>query len=166
MKSRRRNHKRFAQILVLLTAIVILPLLNSKKVEASSDTGLTNKYDYSEIQEVIDDVMGGEQTFNFNEYINQLMSGKEPFTLSAISNKLMGSIKDEFKNNIGTFASLVTIALIAALFTNMSMAFKNNQVSETGYYVTYLLLFGILISSFIAASKVAAIFCLSLPMLS
>jgi stage III sporulation protein AE len=36
------------------------------------------------------------------------------------------------------------------------MAFKNNQVSETGYYITYLLLFGLLVSSFIMASKVAA----------
>jgi stage III sporulation protein AE len=36
------------------------------------------------------------------------------------------------------------------------MAFKNNNVSETGFYVTYLLLFGLLISSFILASRVAA----------
>jgi stage III sporulation protein AE len=36
------------------------------------------------------------------------------------------------------------------------MAFKNNQVSETGYYVTYLLLFGLCISSFIVASGIAA----------
>jgi stage III sporulation protein AE len=36
------------------------------------------------------------------------------------------------------------------------MAFKNNQVSETGYYVTYLLLFGLLIGSFITASRIAS----------
>jgi len=51
---------------------------------------------------------------------------------------------------------LISIALIAALFTNLSMAFKNNHVSETGYYITYLLLFGVLISSFIFASKIAS----------
>ena len=35
------------------------------------------------------------------------------------------------------------------------MAFKNNQVSDTGYYVTYLLLFGLLISAFISTSLIA-----------
>ncbi len=156
MNSHYRKHKLFCKLIFLVTVVIFLPLLTSRKAEASSDTDLANKYDYSEIQEVIDNVMDGENNFNFNEYVNQLMSGKEPLTLSAISNKLFGSVKNEFKSNMSTFASLVTIALIAALFTNLSLAFKNNQVSETGYYVTYLLLFGILISSFIAASRIAA----------
>ena len=36
------------------------------------------------------------------------------------------------------------------------MAFKHQQVSETGYYVTYLLLFGLLISSLANASQIAS----------
>lgn len=146
----------YIKILLLLLAILLLPFLNSKVVKASSETDVTKEYDYSEIQDVIDDVMVGNDGFNFNEYINKLMSGQETFSLEAIGSKLINAIRDEIKGNLGTFGSLITIALIAALFTNLSMAFKNNQVSETGYYITYLLLFGLLISSFVVASKIAA----------
>jgi stage III sporulation protein AE len=84
------------------------------------------------------------------------MSGEESFSLTSIAGKILKSISEEIKAHIGTFVKLISIALIAAIFTNLSMAFKNNQVSETGYYVTYLLLFGLIISTFISASKVAS----------
>lgn len=118
--------------------------------------GFDNKYDYSEIQGVIDNVMDGGNKFKFGDYINRLMSGQEVFSLRGVSSQLIKSIQGEIKANISTFISLTTIALIAALFTNLSMAFKNNQVSETGYYITYLLLFGVLISSFVIASSIAS----------
>ncbi len=133
----------------------VIPNINEE------DTDLTKIYasqdiDYSEIQEVIKDVMGSNNEFDFGAYVGKLVSGEKPFSLIAIADELVASIKSEIKDNLSTFGSLITIALIAALFTNLSMAFKNNQVSETGYYVTYLLLFGLLIGSFITASHIAA----------
>jgi hypothetical protein len=86
-----------------------------KSTDKSTDTGVANDYDYSEIQNVIDDVMGGENTFDFNDYINKLVSGEEPFSISAISNKLVKSVVDEIKANLGTFSNLITIALLAAV---------------------------------------------------
>jgi len=143
--------------LVLFIAILLLSFSNTKSVSASSISDTTDKYDYSEIQEVINNVMGGEKTFDFNGYVNKLMSGEETFSISAISDQLLKAVRQELKSNMSTFTSMLTIALIAALFTNLSMAFKNNHVSETGYYITYLLLFALLISSFIAASQIAAV---------
>ncbi len=112
--------------------------------------------DYTEIQEVIKDIMGKGNQFDFGAYVNKLISGEAPFSLSAIVNEILTGVKGEVKANLSTFGSLITIALIAALFTNLSLAFKNNQVSETGYYVTYLLLFALLISTFITASQIAS----------
>jgi stage III sporulation protein AE len=129
-------------------------LLSTKKAQAF--TGLPEDIDYSEIQEVIDDVMGSGNEFDFGSYIGKMVNGEEPFSISSVGNQLLSSVKGEIKANLGTFGSLITIALIAALFTNFSMAFKSNNVSETGYYITYLLLFGLLISSFITASKIAS----------
>lgn len=142
--------------MVLILSILFLFFFPSKEVRANSNTNRVNQYDYSEIQDVIDDVMEGENTFDFGKYVGKLMSGEEPLSLSAITGQLLKSVQQEVKGNLSTFISMITIALIAALFTNLSMAFKNNQVSETGYYITYLLLFGLLITSFIAASQIAA----------
>ncbi len=140
--------------LILIILILLLFIFCTNEVQASSDTQVT--YDYSEVQEVIEEVMDGSNEFDFGDYVDRLTNGEEPFSITAIGRQLVNSIKGEIKVNINTFVSLVTIALIAALFTNLSMAFKNNQVAETGYYITYLFLFGLLISSFIIASGIAA----------
>jgi stage III sporulation protein AE len=119
--------------------MLLLSSICVKIAQASSGEEMTKDYDYTEIQEVIDDVLGGGNEFDFNDYTSRLINGEEPFSFKGIGSQLLKSIKGEIKANISTFVSLVTIALIAALFTNLSMAFKNNQVSETGYYITYLL---------------------------
>jgi len=151
VKSHKKNQ---VKLLFIIIFVLLSSLLTTKRVQAY--TGLPEDIDYTEIQEVIDDVMGKGNEFNFNSYITRMVNGEETFSISAVGNQLLLSIKGEIKANIGTFVSLITIALIAALFTNLSMAFKNNNVSETGYYITYLLLFGLLISSFIIASRIAA----------
>ncbi|HHT89082.1 MAG TPA: stage III sporulation protein AF [Clostridiales bacterium] len=111
---------------------------------------------YDDIQEVIDNIMKREDAINFGDYVNKLMSGEEAFSLAAIGSKLIQSVNGEISAHIAGFGRLISISLIAAIFTNLSMAFKYHQVSETGYYVTYLLLFGLLISSFINASNIAS----------
>ena len=152
--------------LVLLTLILLISLLCSEEAKASTTPAPSDNYDvdlyssqdidYSEIQDVIKDVMGKGNEFDFGDYVGKLVRGEQPFSLTAVANELMASVRGEIKGNLSTFGSLITIALIAALFTNLSMAFRNNQVSETGYYVTYLLLFGLLIGSFITASRIAS----------
>ena len=137
-----------------LASILIFLYMNSRSIVYADS--LDNDINYDDIQEVIDNIMEREDGMNFGDYVNKLVSGEEPFSLSAIGSKLIQSIKGEINAHITTFGRLISIALIAAIFTNLSMAFKYHQVSETGYYVTYLLLFGLLISSFINTSNIAA----------
>ena len=158
--------KRRAVLQVLFFLLILFGLLARKeRAQAYSDieeqqNGIPKvdayqDIDYTEIQDVIEDVLGNKNQFDFGAYVGKLVSGEQPFSLTTVARELLNSVKGEIKDNLGTFGGLVTIALIAALFTNLSMAFKNNQVSETGYYVTYLLLFGLLIGSFITASQIA-----------
>lgn len=157
MSGKAVRNRKITKLIFLAFIILFFPILHAKEAKAAElDNQPANEYDYKEIQEVIDDVMGSDNEFNFSNYISRLINGEEHFSLTSIAGQLLKSVKGEIKSNAGTFVSLVTIALIAALFTNLAMAFKNNQVSETGYYVTYLLLFGLLISSFITASGIAA----------
>lgn len=150
-KNKKRNYIRLLfGILFFFLSCSLFP----KEAKASEE--FQKDIDYVEIQKVIDDIMDREDNIDFGAYVGKLMSGEETFSLENIGNQLIQSIKGEITANLGTFARLISIALIAAIFTNLSMALKNNQVSETGYYVTYLLLFSLLISSFIAASTIAA----------
>jgi len=153
VKHKRHTKKRYARLIVCFALLLFLSLLNTKKAKAS--TQLPEDIDYTEIQEAIDDIMKQGNEIDFDAFIERLMTGKEAFSLTNIANQLLQSVKGEIKANLGTFGKLISIALIAAVFTNFSMAFKNNNVSETGYYITYLLLFSLMISTFIAASMIA-----------
>jgi stage III sporulation protein AE len=148
-----RMKTRYKAKLVTVFLFVLLAINSTSIAYASYD--ISDEINYDEIQEVIDNIMAYEDRIKFGDYVAKLMSGEEVFSLKAIANKLIDSISGEFKAHITTFGRLISIALIAAIFTNLSMAFKNNQVSDTGYYVTYLLLFGLLISAFISTSLIA-----------
>lgn len=150
-----RKHQRssYKGKLIIAFLLIFLSINGTSVAYASYD--MNDEINYDEIQEVIDNIMDHEDRVKFSDYVNMLMSGKEAFSLKAIGNKLIESISGEVKAHITTFGRLISISLIAAIFTNLSMAFKNNQVSDTGYYVTYLLLFGLLISGFIGTSIIA-----------
>lgn len=153
MKAGKQKRTGIKGIFILAVAIC-LSLIPVKKVKAAAN--LPEDINYDEIQKVIDDVLGQGNEFDFDGYIQKIMNGEEDFSLEAIARQLLKSIKGEISANITTFGSLITISLLAALISNLSMAFKSNQASETGFYVAYLLLFGLLLSSFIMASQVAA----------
>jgi stage III sporulation protein AE len=140
----------------LLVGFLLTLMLTSFPTGEGQASEAIENIDYEEIQQVIDDIMADENPMDFGAYVERLMSGEETFSITGIGNQLLQSVKGEVKANIGTFARLISIALVAAIFTNLSMAFKNSQVSETGYYVTYLLMFSLLISSFITASMIAS----------
>lgn len=155
MKMKTRGRPRRRRFQWLATFLLTLLLASFPTGEGQASEAIEN-IDYEEIQQVIDDIMADENPMDFGAYVERLMSGEETFSITGIGNQLLQSVKGEVKANIGTFARLISIALVAAIFTNLSMAFKNGQVSETGYYVTYLLMFSLLISSFITASAIAS----------
>lgn len=149
----KKKRRLFARI---ITAIILLLISLNATAKVAAATVPDENIDYSEIQEVIDEVLDNGDKFDFNDYVEKLMSGEETFSFNTIVNRLYQTATGEITANLGTFGSLITISLIAALFTNFTMSFKNNSVSETGFYVTYLLLFGLLISSYVLAARIAA----------
>lgn len=175
----KKNSKRKA--LVFLILIILFLLLSENEVFASgmgtrnekqsadntertndmglySNINIANDMDinYDEVQQVIDEVLSGKDNINFEEYVSNLLSGETKFSLKQIGTDIKNGILNEFKGNIGTLTSLLSVAIIAAVFTNFSHAFQNSQVAETGFYVAYLLLFSVLTASFISAANLAA----------
>ncbi len=115
-----------------------------------------NEMEYDEIQYVIDDLLTENNKFNFASFVSDLVSGKKNLSFVEILKAIKDGIVGEFKGNINRLTLIMSIAIIAAVFTSISQAFKDNQVADAGFYITYLLLFSVLTSSYIAVSNLAA----------
>lgn len=157
MDKRGSKPKHFIRYILV---VITLVLLNSTSVAAQSVTKESNEnlaeIDYDEIQNVINDVLQSEKKLNFGDYVMSLVSGEKKFSLEQIGNDLKDTVSNEIHDNLHTFTGLISIAVIAAVFSNFSYAFQSTQIAETGFYVAYLLLFSVLTASFIAAANLAS----------
>ena len=69
------------------------------------------------------------------------------------------SIRDalfsEVRNNSHMMGQIIILGIIGAVFSNFSNVFTGSQISETGFFVTYLLLFTYLAASFFTSITIA-----------
>lgn len=141
---------------VLFVSLVFFLFIPCEKAYALNYPESDNMdFNYEDIQDVIDDVLSSNNKISFEDYVKGLFSGEKELSFATILDDIKNSVINEVKSNIGILTSLISIAIIAAIFTNFSYAFQNNHVAETGFYVTYLLLFSVITASFIAASTIA-----------
>lgn len=107
-----------------------------------------------ELQQMLDEQLPNT-SFSMSEYIKKLISGEEPFSITDVGNTIKEAVLEEITANTNLWKQCFFIALVAAFFSNFAMMFQNKQVGETGYYVGVLLLFSLLITSFVGIFSVA-----------
>lgn len=116
--------------------------------EASQSLDL-DQYDLSDIQEFLDksqERMG--VSISFRELMKALIEGKFSLVLKEAGTALKNSITGEITDSGHMLGQIVLLGIIGAVFTNFSNVFTGSQISETGFFVTYLLLFTYLAASF------------------
>ncbi|WP_312372113.1 stage III sporulation protein AE [Lachnoclostridium sp.] len=141
-------------ILRLIFISILLVLIGKTNVVYAMSTE-EEEYDYTQIQKSLNNALENKENMNFGEYVKNLFNGTESFSFKGVFQKILQAIGLEFKSNLSSLMKLLTIAVISAVFTNFSHTFQNSQIAETGFYVTYLLMFVILASTFIGATKLA-----------
>lgn len=156
----------------LIITIILLLLLNSTSVSANdkmlheeqdnedTSTGdyLTyyEDFDYADIQSAIDNVLVSKGSFDFKDYVGKLISSGEGISAKGAIGDLFTAFGKEFDANRSALFKLIMIAIVAAVFTNFTNVFNNNQVGETSFYITYLLLFTTITGTFATATAVAS----------
>ena len=108
---------------------------------------LFSQFDFGEIESFLNEQFPEEKT-GFLDLIKQLVSGEAEFSLETILNMLSDQFFYEFKNAKSSIINILAIVIIAAIFHNFSGVFKDNQVSEIGFFVLYMLLITICLNSF------------------
>lgn len=155
----------FVTVILVLLLNSVTASANDKQLHATydeKDTETTDyltyyeDFDYDDIQSAIDDVLSSRGAFDFKSYVGKLItSGNGVSSKGAIAD-LFSVLGKEFEANKSALFKLIMIAVIAAVFTNFTSVFNNNQVSETSFYIAYLLLFATITGTFATATAVAS----------
>lgn len=111
--------------------------------------------DYDEVQGAIDDVLG-QDSFDFKEYVLEVVKGERGISFQGLWKEILGGIKKQLISDQGLMFRFLGIAIVGAVFSNFTKAFRNNHVSETGFYVTYLMLFSLISVSFYGIVDIAS----------
>lgn len=141
----------------LFICLLFLNFFNLCQVaKADEVSDYINDIDYDEIQKSVDDVLDTNH-IDIKEYIEKVISGDTQISFELLKNSFEASIKKEFSGEKSIIIRLLAIAVIGAVFTNFSNVFKQNQVADVGFFVTYLLLFSVMTASFFVITKLAAV---------
>lgn len=110
----------------------------------------TSYYNYSEIDKVLE-----ENEFSFDEVVNLFVEGKTDEALKYIGDGIIDVIFYELETQKGVLIKIISIGIIAAVFTNLSSSFNSGKISETGFYITFTAILGMLVAGYqIAANLV------------
>ena len=112
------------------------------------------------MQQFLDEVMGqqggGMGDFSFWDLMKELVKGNLGGVLGQVGAGIRNTLFSEVGKGGHMLFQVAAIGIIGAVFSNVSSVFKGGQISDAGFFVTYLLLFTCLAASFTASLQVAA----------
>lgn len=131
---------------ILVTAIVFLGIF-SCMVSADENMGEPGYYDFSEIEEFLDE---NGSDFSFTETVKEFYDGNSDAGFMNIGNALISGITGEFVAQKSMLFKIIAIGIVAALMTNITSVFLTGEISETGFYVVFMLLLNSLLAGYVA----------------
>ena len=149
--------KRTAFFLLCLISLMLLFFCKdslgaeeSSGQEASVPADLNlDQYDLTDIQNFLDQSKGDQgMNLSFKTLMKDLMDGKLNEVMGQVGKALKDLLVGEVRNSGHMMGQIMVLGIIGAVFSNFSSVFTGSQISETGFFVTYLLLFTYLAASF------------------
>ena len=102
-----------------------------------------------------DGTEGLGQDLSFTELVKKLMAGEGRQAGRMLLDAARQALFKEVSNGGRMAGQLLALGLIGAVFANFSEIFSGNQISETGFFMTYLMAFTVLAASFFESTRIA-----------
>lgn len=119
--------------------------------------GVLAEFDTAEIQEFLNALEYTQgMPFSFQEIMAKLLDGNLMGVFEAGAETLKSVLFSELTANAALMRQVMVLAVIGAVFSGFAGIFGSTQVSETGFYVVYLLAMACLAASFFSSVTIAA----------
>lgn len=123
--------------------------------ENKTDTDWQNMISLENVQQAFEDINESEPQFSLTEYVQSVMDGKTEFSAAKIGNSLWEQITGQFEKQKESLFRILALGILAGIFVNFSGTVGDKELGETGFYITYLLLFALMSTGFYTAYSVA-----------
>lgn len=111
-----------------------------------------DSYDFSGIEQVLEK----EQVdISFGEVVYELLLGDTDTMIQMLLKKAGNYLWEEIEQNKEGILQIFMIAAAGALFSNFASIFRESQIAQTAFFITYLMMISILAASFGVAGKIA-----------
>lgn len=115
---------------------------------------LLQEYDFSELDRILSRNLEGEE-FHFGDLVRSLIQGDVDGQGVDWKQYFYQIFLRELDANREIMVKLILLAMITAIFTNLSGSMGKGLISENGFYITYLIMTALLMSSFSLIYQVA-----------
>ena len=117
------------------------------ELQKEAEETIWKEFEFSEIEDLLDDIFPEKKT-DLQDLIKKMLSGQTEPSLQVIGEMISDQFFYEWKSSKAGMVHILLIVIVAAVFTNFSNVFQNQQISEISFYVLYLLLITIGLNSF------------------
>lgn len=117
------------------------------ELQKEAEETIWKEFEFSEIEDLLDDIFPEKKT-DFQDLIKKMLSRQTEPSLQVIGEMISDQFFYEWKSSKAGMVHILLIVIVAAVFTNFSNVFQNQQISEISFYVLYLLLITIGLNSF------------------
>ena len=151
--SGRKGRFLFTILLVLIVFGLGTKIVNAEEgsetdiLQDEIQDALLAEFDFNEIEEKLDRMFPQEK-ISFSDVFSALMSGNMTETIRIFLRFLTDQISYEFDYNRRSLVFVLMTALTAAVFSNFAGAFKSRQISDISFYIMYMLLITLCLTSF------------------
>ena len=160
--SGRKRQFLFTILLVLLVFGLGTRIVNAEEqkrgegdgdaVQEKIEEAILSEFDFDEIEQSLQE-MFPEEKIEFGDVVTALMSGNAEKAGDVLLDFLSDVVSYEFRYNWHNLVYILLIAIAAAVFSNFSGAFRNRQISDISFYVLYMLLITLCLTSFQTAAQ-------------
>ena len=120
--------------------------------DKTQNTELLETMDFTDVDRMMEELFP-QETMGFADAVRQIMLGNTDAGREAVKEMLWERMFGAWEVNRKSILYLILLAIAAAVFIGFSDIFQTRQVSQISFYMIYLLVIGICLASFQAASE-------------
>lgn len=151
-----RRQKKALRFFLALALFLFMFSGLARAEEAVEEPYALEDFNMEEIQRFLDsldrDQTGG---LSFGSVMKEIMDGNLGGVLGELAGRIREGFFSEIRTNARFVGQIILLAFIGAVFSGFSNIFGSGHVSETGFYVVYLLNMVFLAASFFASVTIA-----------